>query len=156
MDPWSFNSIKENPFDYYSVNKDFKITKISSIDLVKFGKIGYLIQSVSFSISAFLYTLFKKSDVIYSRDELPLFFISFFKKSIFWEIHMPRWNFIARYVSKKCSGIITITHGLRDFYVKKCINPNNILVASDGVDIWEFSVCITNIESRKRLNLLYD
>ena len=115
-----------------------------------------MVQSLSFSISAFLYTLFKKSDVIYSRDELPLFFISFFKRNIFWEAHMPRWNFITRYVSKKCDGTIVITQGLKNFYLENKVDSEKIIVAPDGVDIEKFNISISKKESRKKLRLPLD
>ncbi|MFC1734041.1 hypothetical protein ACFL6I_27370, partial [candidate division KSB1 bacterium] len=103
--PWRFNHIKENPFKYYDVKENFKITKVPSVDLVKFGKLGFWIQSISFSEHAFLYSIFKKADVIYSRDELPLFFLSLLKKNLVYEAHMPRFNFIIKEFNK----IVTIS-----------------------------------------------
>lgn len=154
--PWRFNKIKENPFDYYGVEKIFRIIKVPSIDLVKFGKIGFLAQSFSFAKLVCLYAMFKKADIIYSRDILPLFFLSFFKKNLFWETHRGEFNFTAQRLLKKCRGIIAITEGLKNFYIEKGAAPNKILVAPDGVDLKEFDIPVSKETARKKLNLPQD
>ncbi len=154
--PWRFNPIKEDPFEYYGVEKNFKIKKIIALDSVKFGKIGFLIQSFSFAKSAFWYALFRKADAVYSRDELPLFFLSFFKKNLFWESHNGRFNFIIKRVLIKCKGIVSISGGLKDFYKTKGIDANKILVARDGVDLEEFNIDISREKARQKLNLPLD
>ncbi|MFH0803743.1 MAG: glycosyltransferase, partial [Candidatus Tagabacteria bacterium] len=131
--PWRFNPIKEDAFEYYGVKRIFKITRIFSFDLVKLGKIGFWIQSYSFAKLARIYTLMKNPDIIYSREILPLFFLSFFKKNLFWEAHRGEFNFIVQRLLKKCRGIIAITRGLKDFYLKNGANGEKILVAPDGV-----------------------
>ncbi len=155
--PWRFNKIKQDPFEYYGVKKNFRITKIPSLDLVKFGKIGFRIQSLSFACSAFWYVLFQKADIIYSRDELPLSYLSFFKKNLVWETHTARKNFLVARVLKKSRGIISITQGLKDFYIKEYnLDSSRILVAPDGVDINKFKVESEKLKVRERLNLPAD
>lgn len=151
--PWRFNYIKTNPFDYYAIENNFKITKIFSLDLIKFGRIGFLIQTLSFSFFVLWYILFKKTDIIYSRDELPLWFISFFKKKIVWEAHMPRDNSISCSLIRRIKKIVTISQGLKDFYIKKGTSPRQILVAHDGVDLDDFAVKVRKEDAKKRLNL---
>ena len=157
--PWRFNPIKEDPFEYYGIEKNFKITKLPSLDLVKLGKIGFLIQSFSFAKCAFWYALFRKADAVYSRDELPLFYISFLNlfalggKNLFWESHDGRLNFFIKRVLLKCKEIVSISQGLKNFYVEKGINPGKILVAPDGVDLKEFDIPISKEEARKKLGL---
>ncbi|MBU1557858.1 hypothetical protein KKC45_02755 [Patescibacteria group bacterium] len=76
--PKRINNLKKNPFRYYGVQENFKIKKLPTLDLIKFGKIGFFIQSISFAKFTLFFTLFKKTDLVYSRDELPLWFLSFF------------------------------------------------------------------------------
>src|SRR3989338_7599122 len=66
--PRRLNPIKDNPFVYYGVNKNFKITRLPVLDLVKFGRFGFWLESLIFSKIAALYLLFKKADIIYGRD----------------------------------------------------------------------------------------
>ena len=54
-----FNHIRENPFIYYGTEQNFLITRIPSIDLVRFGLVGFGVQYLSFSILAILYILSK-------------------------------------------------------------------------------------------------
>ena len=154
--PWRFNFIKENPFEYYGVEKNFKITKIFSFDLVRFGKVGFLIQSFSFAKVVLYYLLFKKADVIYSRDILPLFWLSFFKTNLFWEVHTGVFNFAIKRVLKKCNGVISISQGLKFFYINNGVNPDKILVSTDGVDIKMFQISSSKIQVREKLNLPLD
>ena len=59
--PWRFNFIKIEPFEYYGVKKNFKITKLPSLDLVWLGRIGFWAQSFTFAEVSGWYALFKKS-----------------------------------------------------------------------------------------------
>ena len=51
-----------------------------------------------------------------------LFLICAFSKKYFWETHTGRYNFIVKYLLKKCAGIIAITEGLRDFYTQNGVD----------------------------------
>lgn len=154
--PWRFNFIKSDPFDYYGVEKNFKITKLPSLDLVWLGRIGFWVQSASFAKIASWYTLFKKTDIIYSRDEFPLWLLSFFKKNIVWEAHMPRDNVIALSLIRRISKIVTISQGLKDFYIKKGVPSERILSAHDAVDFDDFAISVSKKEIRQKLNLPID
>ena len=156
--PRRLNNLKENPFKYYGVKENFKIIRLPTLDLVKFGKIGFWIQSISFSKFVTIYCLFKKVDIIYSRDELPLWFLSFFKKNLVLEIHVAKKNFISKKVFKKVKIIIAITKGLQQFYTKEYgTNTNKIHWSPDAVDLEEFkSTSISQEDLRKQYNLPID
>src|SRR3989344_4593833 len=132
--PRRLNPIKDNPFVYYGVNKNFKITRLPVLDLVKFGRFGFWLESLIFSKIAALYLLFKKADIIYGRDEMPLYFLSFFKKNIFWEAHQGQINFAARRLLKKAEGVIVISSGLKDFYTGYGVESEKIAVLPDATD----------------------
>lgn len=155
--PWRFNTIKEDTFVYYGVEKNFTITRIPSFDLVMLGRAGFWVQTFSFAFFAFFYTLFSRKDqVIYSRDELPLFFLSFFRKNIFWETHTRKENFFVVRMFNKVRGIISITQGLKDFYVTKGVDEKKIFVAPDGVDVRQFYTEKNKVELREYLGLPKD
>jgi glycosyltransferase involved in cell wall biosynthesis len=157
--PWRFNKIKEDAFDFYGVKKNFKIKKIFSLDLIplRIPKIGFWIQSLSFAKSVFFYLLFRKANVVYSRDSFPLYLVGFFKKDFIYEIHTFPKNFsLHRGVFKKASAIVAITYKLKESLVKKGIDKNKILVAPDGVDIEKFDIDILKEKAREKLNLPLD
>ena len=151
--PWRFNWIKTEPFEYYGVKKNFKITKLPSLDTVWLGRIGFWVQSFTFAEVSVWYALFKKADIVYSRDELSLFNLGFFKKNLFWEAHDGRLNFIIKNIIKRCAGIITITEGLKDFYARNGTAREKIFVAPDGVDLEKFTINLNKKECRERFSL---
>jgi len=138
-----------DPFKYYKVEKIFKIKKIFCFDLTPLnrflGPISFLIQSLSFSFFVSIYLLFKKTDIIYSRDRFGLFF----RKNIIFEMH-KFYKSTPVSILKKIKKIVVISRGLKKDLDKKGIK--NILVAPDGVDLKDFDVKA----DRKKLKLPLD
>ncbi len=151
--PSRFNPIKADPFEYYRVNKSFKVKYLPVLDLVNFGRIGFWIESMFFSFASLACLAFRKIDIIYGRDELPLYFLSFFKKNIFWEAHRGSMNIAVRRLLKKSAGVIAISEGLKNFYKNK---RNDIFVFPDAVDFNEFNISLSKAECRQELNLPQD
>jgi len=157
--PWRFNKIKENPFDYYGVKKSFRIKKLPSLDLMPLGlpKIGFWIQNWSFAKPAFFYALFKKAEIIYTRDIPSLFLLGFFKKNLVYEAHtFPRHFSLYKRLFRKIKAIVVITKELKKLFVKNGITPDKILVAPDGVDLDEFNIKESQEECRQKINLPLD
>lgn len=155
--PQRFNPIKGDPFSYYRVKKNFTITRIPSLDLVSQGKIGFWVQATSFALLSFLYVLLLKgSHTVYSRDELPMYLLSFFKKDIFWETHTRKEFFFTTRVLSAARGVISITQGLKDYYITKGVGEKKIFVAPDGVDIRQFNTKKNKTELREYLRLPTD
>ena len=158
--PRRFNSIKEDPFDYYGVSKNFQIKKLPCLDLIIFDKyIGYLgiwIESLSFNFFSFFNLLFKKADIFYTRDK---FFLPFclFKRNLVFEAHtFPRNYFLYILFIKRLRKIVVITQSLKQLFIKKSVNSEKILVASDGVDLDKFNIEKDQKECREKLNLPLD
>ncbi len=159
--PLRFNPIKEDLFGYYNIKKNFEVRKIFSFDLTFFWPIFrsfvFWWQSFWFAIFSFFYTLLGRYDFIYSRDFLPLFFLSFFKKNIIYELHnFPKNPFLYRRFFKNVKKIIVITDKLKDFLIEEGIGGDKIIVSPDGVDLKEFDIKEDEEECRKKLNLPLD
>ena len=155
--PRRFNPIVNDTFEYYKVKRIFKVTKLPVIDMVPLGRFGFIIELISFSISAFAYVLLKPKDsIVYSRDELPLLLISFFRKNIFWETHVGRLHAVAKSVARRAKGIVVISNGLKNLYLKSGIPDDKIIVAPDGVDFLQFAVPNSKEEARIKLWLPQD
>ncbi len=153
--PTRKNFIKQSVFDFYNVSQTFSVKKLFSMSFNLFGKFGFIIQQIFFALRV-VFLKISPIDVIYSRDEFSLYFLSFFHKNIFYEAHDNKWNFFARRVFKKSAGIVSITFGLKDFYVKKGILADRILVSPDGVDLNDFGKNYDKNNSRKKFNLPQD
>lgn len=152
--PRRHNASKGDPFEHYGMEKTFIVTKLPTLDFVRFGKVGFFIQALSFAVSVFLYVLFKKVDVVYGRDELSLSFISFLKKNVVWEAHTVKKKWFVRGLLKRSKKLIVISGGLREYYMSLGVLEEKILVAPSGVDLQVFEDITESKESlRKKLSL---
>lgn len=165
--PFRKNSLKEDLFDYYSVKRNFKFIQILSVDWYWPGvldKLAFWLKSIISARKLARHALSVSPQVFYSREEFPIYFLSLRNgRNIFYEAH--KFSKLLKFFSKgfnaKGIKIITITNGLKEEFVKIGFNPDNVLVAPDGVDEvkikeQEFEP-INKEEARKRLDLpLYD
>lgn len=151
----------QDVFNFYNLKRNFKIKKLLVIDILNLfsrGPYATWLINLSFALNSFFYVLFHKSDLIYSRDGLPLRFISLFKKNIIYEFHEYRIQDKKLYqkLSKKSKGLVVITQGLKELLIKDGINPEDILVAPDAVDINKFKIQNSKLKIQKKLNLPKD
>jgi glycosyltransferase involved in cell wall biosynthesis len=146
------NSITEDPFGYYGIPRDFTIVRLPCVDLVRFGRVGYLVQIWTFSLFAIVYAL-RSGRVVYSRDEFTLFLYSFFGKPFVFEAHTGKWNQVLRVVMRRARLVVPITDGLKRFFVKKGVLESKMLVAPDGANLERFARAGGKLESRAALSL---
>lgn len=134
--PWRINPIKINPENYYSLLLKLNISRIPGIDLVRFGRIGYISQTIFFALSSFIFLLFHDSDIVYTRNSSAIFLpLLFMNRKFVYEIHTPRFNFFVRKVMQRSDVIVTISQGLKEFLIEKGISGDKILIAPSGVDL---------------------
>lgn len=147
------NKIKDEPFSFYGMKKSFTITSLKVIDFVVFGKIGFIVGTILFTFTAIRRLRTIKKSVIYGRDYILLFFISFFNSNIIWESHTGELNFLVLYFIKRIQKMVVITHGLKDLYVRNGVPSEKICVLPDAVDMDVFTVNETKDDCRKKYNL---
>ncbi|MDP2684198.1 MAG: glycosyltransferase [bacterium] len=158
--PKRLNYLKDNPFEFYNISKDFSIKKLPCLDLINFPvlkKLWFWLETFTFYISIKKYLKNNKFDQYYTRD-LPIALWLSKKVDIFYEIHtlpnIPKakhkktWN--------QVKGIFVISHGIKKDLMKYGVNENKISIIPDAVDIAEFQINRTKEESRKILNLHHD
>ncbi len=154
--PCRSNHLKEDPFLYYKIDRVFHVKKLFSLDLVFLGRIGFLIQSMTFAFAisiSILKNIINKQDVVYySRDEMQLLIPIILNQKTVWEAHMGQNNFLVKFVVAKCTKIVTISKGLKDLYG----SGNKILVAPDGVDTAQFVIDKDKLFLRENLGLPMD
>ena len=135
--PRRHNHIKDYPFEFYGIENNFKIKKIFCLDLVKFGRFGFIVQTLIFLFFVKIYSLFrfKKCDIIYTREH----FSRLFFKNLIFEDHEPRGSrWIYRFFLKKIRKKVIVAPNLEEFYIKFNINKKSYIVAPNGVDLNEF------------------
>jgi glycosyltransferase involved in cell wall biosynthesis len=148
-----------DPFDYYGLDKKFPIKKLWLFDLVDVKwlprKLSVPLQNTTFAISALIYLIRSKADIIYSRDEFSLFLLSLLKKNLILELHtFPNSKLsLYKYLLKKVKKIVVITNYLKDLIVDLGVDPNKIIICPDGVDVKQFDIKESREECRQKLNL---
>ena len=159
--PYRKNKIKDNFFDYYFVKRNFKFRKIWAPDFYLPGKLDKVAVNIKGLVSALFlsfYVITQKVDVIYSRDEWPLYFLSFFRKNLVFEAHhfsKSRKLFYGRF-KKIGIKVIVISNGLKKDFISFGFPEDKLLLAPDGVDLAEFNIDISKEEARVRMGLPLD
>jgi len=161
MSPYRISRIKSNLFEYYDVKSNFKFKKIFSPDFYLPGKLDWLAFQIKNIISASvlaIYVLIHRPDVVYSRDELPLYLLSFFKKKLIFEAHKfsERRHFFYKRLKKKSIKVVAISNGIKNEFVKAGFLPDEILVSPDAVDLEKFDINISKDEARNQVGLPID
>lgn len=158
---------KQGIYQYYGVPDSFVIKWLAAIDFNTlwvytycrlFSYPFFYLQVFTFCLSAVFVFLFKKTDIIYSRDEFVLYLLSFFKKNLFWEAHIfpEKGIFFYKRLFKKLNGVIVINNILKDLFVKAGLPEQKILVAPDAVDAAEFQIKESQEQARIKLGLPLD
>ncbi len=153
--PRRFNFIKKDPFQYYEIKNNFKITKIFSFDLIRFGFFGFWVQRLSFLFFAKIYLFFKKYDILYTRDE----FCGLFFNNFVLEVHSfpDRLRRVHYGVYLKVKKYVVLTSFLKKKIVDDFnISEENIIISPDAVDLEKFDIQISKKEAREKLNLPLD
>lgn len=145
--------VTDDPFSYYNIRTRFPIRRLSVLDTAMYGRFGFLLQSFTFACSLRFFLRTHAYDIIYSRDEHILAFLS---QAFVWESHTGSLNGAARSVMHRAKHIVVISKGLKELYVSQSITPNMITVAHDGIDLEDFAHPQTKAESRARLALPTD
>lgn len=141
--------IKEEPFFYYGVEKNFTIRRLPCFDLVHLGRVGFWISSISFALSVLFFVLLRKN-LFYTRDEFLAYVLNAFHKRVMWEAHRGQKNFFVRALIKRGVPLVVISSSLKEFYTHRGAT-GGILLAHDGVDMKDFEKAEGQEEARKRL-----
>ena len=144
--------INESPFEYYRVVKPFALTRLAVVDTVRWGKLGFALETRSFALAANRLLLRRTPDVIFGRDEQVLARLKT-DLPIVWETHTGAWSSAAKSVAQRAHRIITISQGLKDFYIAQGVPAGKIAVAHDGVDVEQFNLSLSRAEARAKLGL---
>ena len=123
--PMRLNQIKEDPFNFYGVEKNFKFLKLLCLDFLWFPffkNISFWLENLSFTFFAFIKALFMNDFVFYTREASITFFLSLIKP-VFYEMHtIPQGGLWFHGVAwKRAKGIIVISDGIKRDLVKTII-----------------------------------
>jgi len=154
--PRRINPIKEDVFSYYNLQKKFQLKKIPCLDLIFVnGKnIFFWIQTLTFLFFTKIYLLFKKFDILYTREQMTALFFNDFVL----EIHLlPRKiRRMHLYIWGKARKLVVLTPFIKERLIKLGVPERKIMIAPDGVKIPSFDISLSREDARKKLNLPQD
>lgn len=146
----------QDPFDYYDVQKNFRIIRVPSIRLIILGTMGFYLETFIFFVFLILSKEFWLADIVFSRDEMLVSLSSLFGKKTIWETHTGSYNIFSKYALKNSILVVSISNGLKDFYKSKGVNPSKIIVSHDAVDMKDFMISESKEDIRDKLSLPKD
>ncbi len=155
--PRRHNEITEDPFSYYGVERNFKITYLFSLDFVWLGKrrIRFHLEKYTFLCALMWYVWRSDADMLYTRELSLIGFIPSGKKKVIELHHLYGLRYLARMFLNRCAGIITITRALKADVVQQFGVPETkICVAPSGVDTTVSVVPHTASDARKALGIV--
>lgn len=162
--PRRIGRLREDPYRYYGVQKNFKIIYLPTLDLFKIRPLLWLAFEVgflTFSFFSLFYLLFNagKNDIIYSNESLPIFLASSFFSQTLYEVHdFPKQGSVFyKMLFQKVRSILVTNVWKREqleqlFHVPR----NKILCERNAVEIKDFDMPITKEEAREKLHLPLD
>ena len=151
--PTRHNKLTANPFSYYGVPENlFKIVTLRIPDLIRYGRLGFLISSIWFSERARWLRAFWTVDIIYSRDALVLAQYLLLGRKLVFEAH-AKPSFVARIVARHSYRVVVISQALREVYAAAGVPAERIIVAPDAVDEHLFDAVPVKDEAREILGL---
>lgn len=161
-----------DPFEYANVARSFRLVGLPTIDAIKRVTLdwplfnvapirlaAHFLQLWTFTVTAALMAKRWQADIVLSRDLLPLTVLQFITRRqvrFAFEAHtVPRSRLSSAlhwWAVRRMDGVVTITAGLRQWYLDSGFDPSRVLVAADGVDVAAFDR-IDQVASRQDLDL---
>lgn len=150
------NPITDDPFLYHDIKKNFSIRYLPCLDTVKWGRIGFLVELVTFAGSFVFYSVTKPNAIFYTRDEFIAALLRVMGKNVAWEGHTGQKNLIVKLLIFFRVRMVLITEALQDLYKTLGVELSQMIVAPDGADISRFDIPMNMFDARKQLNLPQD
>ncbi|MEK7583053.1 MAG: glycosyltransferase [Patescibacteria group bacterium] len=161
--PTKVRVIKDNPFTYYAVKRNFSIQRIPALDLIWLlpERIGFYLNALTFCISAifFALTYVRRGDITYSRDYATLAVLCLFGFRPVAEIHDYRSQKpkkLIAFILKHTRAVIVNSEGTKSLLMDHYVCDTKILVAPNAVDPAFFDISETKEQAREKLGLPQD
>ncbi len=138
MVPTRRNALHEDPFIYYGVTPNFKVSMQKAPDFFTWGPFGFFLSTFLFSEAVHQTLEFRNADVIYSRDAFVLAQYIFLGKNLVYEAHTTPTS-ISKFVARRVSKVVVISQGLKLAYIKAGVPQEKIIVAPDAIDLAAFA-----------------
>ncbi len=158
--PQRKNHIRQDPYDFYDVAKNFKLRFFPVIDLVGvIPRLGFWLENVTFTQGVARALRTEPDDtIIYSRDQISLYWLTKkTKRKCYFEFHNPPHKVMAqhKHLWSTVSHIFAINQLTADFLQRQGIETDKITVSPSAIDE-QFLIDLRNTDSaqlRHQLNI---
>lgn len=163
--PRRLGRIKADPYQYFSLEKNFKIKYLPTIDLFSIPflkRFAFRVSLIFFSFTTlgFIFGAGKiKYSIIYSNETLPLMFLSFFSKNCFYEMHdfPEKKKYFYKDLFGRVKGIIVHNRWkMENIKSEFKVPEEKLFYEPNAVDLVDFDIDISKEEAREKLGLPKD
>lgn len=156
-------SVTYNPFTYYNIKQNFKVTYLNSIDLINFRPamgLGFKISHISFALALrkYLKNKITDKDILYSNESISYLFVPK-TKTMCYELHdFPEKHFwFYRNIFNRVTSIL-VTNKWKEIELhnKFTATKTKTFVELNAVDVSEFNLNLSKKEARAKLSLPQD
>lgn len=139
--------------EVYGLPDAVKILRVPVLDTVRLGRLGFLFESLQFSVLGGLAAALcaRRGDAVISREYLAAAVPRLLGRATAWETHRGEWNWAVRLSLALGVKVVAISHGLADDYAARGVPREKILVAPDAVDFEKFGIAAGKGECRAAL-----
>lgn len=151
--PRRHTPIQIDAFTYYGVKRNLDLTYVRCIDLTRFGKFGFFIQSATFWISIVGKSLYQKNTFFYTRSAVIAMVLRILQKKVAFEVHMGHISFLVKKLIQYNTKLIVISNGLKNLLISLGAKETSLFVAPDAVNREEFNCPVSKNDARKKLGI---
>lgn len=151
--PTRNNPLIGDPFSFYDLPQTFTITQVRVPDTVRFGRLGFHLQSLLCAIQFYRHLKKYRPDYVYTRDHVGVLAAKFARIPVAWELHTNKTSWLARLAFRSAERVVTISGGLRDHGRELGVPAEKIHVAPDAVALQRFENLPTRDVVRSELGL---
>ena len=153
----------QNAYAYFSVEHNFKITELSTIDI--FGgpsaKFAFWLSFIAFSFScrSFLKKNLHEGDIVYSNESLPLYAASFITDRVFYEMHdfpESKLGLFSIFLKRMKWLLVHNNWKTQKLHEVFKISAECVITEPNAVSIETFDISISKEDARAKLGLPLD
>ena len=137
--PTRRHGIKDDPFTYYGIMRNFSLHKLWATDFLgtkERSRVAFALDQLSFLFSVLLKNF--HGQTLYTRDYQVALFAR--ARRIVLEVHnIPKRSFLFFRAVSRSAKIIVISNGLKSTLIERGVPAEKIAVAPDAVDLSEFN-----------------
>ncbi len=150
-------ALKESLWDHYGVKPNFAFRRLPCLDLFPIFPryhVAFLLQTFTYLLSALIYLLFRRADVLYTRDLFIAFVLAAThpRTKLIYEVHQVHQSRFGRWMQAfnvQRAYTVPITEHLAE--KMRALGARRVLVAHDGIRAARFADMPSQADARAQI-----